>query len=184
VIIVLNSALGYVREARAEQAIAALQRMAAAIASVMREARGERVSSADLVPGDILVLAEGDPVGADAPLLEAASLTVAEASLTGASEAVLNESLRSTDSRGWRPGEHGVQRYCRDARPGRGNCDRHRYGNRDGQHRKSVELHGSVHFARKLANSPPYCGEAHMASDEAHVHVVDIDRPGHSSSFL
>ena len=88
VIVVLNAVLGYVQQARAEQAVAALQRMTAATAGVVRGGREERIAAADLVPGDILVLAEGDAVGADARLLEAASLTVAEASLTGESEAV------------------------------------------------------------------------------------------------
>ena len=91
VIIVLNAVLGYVQEARAEQAVAALQRMAAATAGVVRDGREERVASADLVRGDVLVLAEGDAVTADARLVEAASLTVAEASLTGESEAVLKD---------------------------------------------------------------------------------------------
>ena len=80
------------QEARAEQAVAALQRMAAATAGVMRDGREGRIATAaDLVPGDILLLAEGDAVSADARLLEAASLTLAEASLTGESEAVLKE---------------------------------------------------------------------------------------------
>src|SRR6266508_784882 len=60
----------------AEQAVAALQR---------------RVPADEVVPGDLLVLAEGDTVSADARLLQAASLKVAEASLTGESEAVLKE---------------------------------------------------------------------------------------------
>ena len=88
-IIVANGVLGYVQEARAEQAVAALQRMAAATAGVRRGGREERVPAADLVPGDVLVLAEGDAVSADARLVEAASLTVAEASLTGESEPVV-----------------------------------------------------------------------------------------------
>ena len=91
VIVVLNGVLGYVQEARAEQAVAALQRMAAATAGVLRDGHEERIATADLVPGDILLLAEGDAVSADARLLEAASLTVAEASLTGESEAVLKD---------------------------------------------------------------------------------------------
>ncbi|MGD9892975.1 MAG: cation-translocating P-type ATPase [Dehalococcoidia bacterium] len=91
VIVVLNAVLGYVQEARAEQAVAALQRMAAATAGVLRDSREERVTADDIVPGDILLLAEGDAVGADARLVEAASLMVAEASLTGESEAVLKD---------------------------------------------------------------------------------------------
>jgi magnesium-transporting ATPase (P-type) len=91
VIILLNAVLGYVQEARAEQAVAALQRMAAATAGVLRDGREERITADDVVPGDILLLAEGDAVSADARLVEAASLMVAEASLTGESEAVLKD---------------------------------------------------------------------------------------------
>ena len=91
VIIVLNAVLGYVQEARAEQAVAALQIMTASTAGVVRNGREERVASADVVPGDVLLLGEGDAVCADARLVEVASLTVAEASLTGESEAVLKD---------------------------------------------------------------------------------------------
>jgi magnesium-transporting ATPase (P-type) len=91
VIIVLNGVLGFVQEARAEEAVAALQRMAAATASVRRDGRDERIPAAGVVPGDVLLLAEGDAVSADGRLVEAASLMVAEASLTGESEAVLKD---------------------------------------------------------------------------------------------
>ena len=90
-IVVANAVLGYVQEARAEQAVAALQRMAAGTAGVVRDGREERVTAVDVVPGDVLLLAEGDAVAADGRLVEAASLTVAEASLTGESEAVLKD---------------------------------------------------------------------------------------------
>ena len=90
-IVILNAVLGYVQEARAEQAVAALQRMAAVNASVLRDGRVERVPSSDVVPGDVLLLAEGDAVAADARLAEASALTVAEASLTGESEPVLKQ---------------------------------------------------------------------------------------------
>jgi magnesium-transporting ATPase (P-type) len=93
-IVVLNAVLGYVQEARAEQAVAALQRMAAATAGVVRDGRELRIPAADVVPGDLLLLAEGDAVSADARLVEAASLLVAEASLTGESEAVLKDPAR------------------------------------------------------------------------------------------
>ncbi len=91
VIIVLNAVLGFVQEARAEQAVAALQRMTASTAGIVRNGREERVASADVVPGDVLMLGEGDAVCADARLAEVASLSVAEASLTGESEAVLKQ---------------------------------------------------------------------------------------------
>ncbi len=90
-IVLLNGVLGFVQEARAEQAVAALQRMAAATARVVRDGQTQRIAAADVVPGDLLLLAEGDAVSADARLVEVASLTVAEASLTGESEAVAKE---------------------------------------------------------------------------------------------
>ena len=82
-IVLANAALGYVQEARAEHAVAALQRLAAATASVVRDGREERIPAAKVVPGDVLLLEEGDAVAADGRLLEANSLTVTEASLTG-----------------------------------------------------------------------------------------------------
>ena len=91
VIIVANAILGYVQEAKAEEAVAALQRMAATTTAVRRDGRQVRVTAEELVPGDVMLLAEGDAVAADGRLLEAATLMVAEASLTGESEAVLKD---------------------------------------------------------------------------------------------
>jgi potassium/sodium efflux P-type ATPase len=95
-ILVANALLGYVQEARAEQAVAALQRMAAATATVVRDGAATRVPTTQIVPGDVLLLAEGDAVAADGRLVEAASLTVAEASLTGESEPVLKDAATLT----------------------------------------------------------------------------------------
>ena len=88
-IVLLNALLGYVHEARAENAVAALRRITAATSGVVRGGRLLRVPSSQLVRGDLLVLGEGDAVGADARLVQAATLRVQEASLTGESEAVL-----------------------------------------------------------------------------------------------
>ncbi len=87
-IMVLNAVLGFVQETRAERAVAALQRMTAAMATVVRDGCEQRVPSHGVVVGDVLLLAEGDVICADARVAEAASLYVAEASLTGESEAV------------------------------------------------------------------------------------------------
>jgi magnesium-transporting ATPase (P-type) len=89
VILVANAVLGYVQEARAEHAVASLQRMAAATSAVVRDGLETRVPAGDVVPGDVLLLAEGDAVSADGRVVEAASLMVAEAALTGESEPVL-----------------------------------------------------------------------------------------------
>ncbi len=88
-IVALNGALGYLQQARAEDAVAALARFTTATSSVLRDGQLRRVPSAELVKGDLLVLGEGDAVGADARLLQAASLRILEAALTGESEAVL-----------------------------------------------------------------------------------------------
>jgi len=90
-IVVANAVLGYVQEARAESAVAALARMTAVTSAVVRDGEIVRVPSAGLVRGDLLALGEGDAVGADARLARAESLRVQEASLTGEAEAVLKD---------------------------------------------------------------------------------------------
>ena len=90
-VIVLNGALGYAQEAKADSAVAALASMTSATCSVLRDGQLLRIASAELVAGDLLVLGEGDLVGADARLLRAATLLVQEASLTGESAAVLKD---------------------------------------------------------------------------------------------
>nr|MBP8272037.1 cation-translocating P-type ATPase [Sphaerotilus sp.] len=87
-VVVLNAVLGLLQEAKADHAVAALARMTEVTSSVLRGGQLQRIPSADLVRGDLLVLAEGDAVGADARLVEAAALHVQEAPLTGESEAV------------------------------------------------------------------------------------------------
>ncbi|MEE6178425.1 cation-translocating P-type ATPase [Mycobacterium sp. 050134] len=88
VILVLNAALGYVQEARAERAVDALARMTAATATVVRDGVAARVPARELVPGDVLLLREGDAVAADARLLSSEGLEVSEAALTGRSAPV------------------------------------------------------------------------------------------------
>ncbi|MFT3877856.1 MAG: cation-translocating P-type ATPase [Propioniciclava sp.] len=88
VIVLANAVIGFVQENKAADAVAALADMTASHATVLRDGRLTDVASSEIVPGDVLVLAEGDAVGADARLVSAASLRVQEASLTGESEAV------------------------------------------------------------------------------------------------
>jgi len=88
-IVLLNAALGYLQEGRAEQALAALRVMAAPEASVVRDGVEQRLPTRDLVPGDLVVLNEGDTISADAELKEVAELQTLESSLTGESVPVL-----------------------------------------------------------------------------------------------
>ncbi len=90
-VVALNAALGYAQEVKAENAVAALAAMTAATCAVVRDGQVQRITSAQLVRGDLMELAEGDLVGADARLVHAAALRVQEASLTGESEPVLKD---------------------------------------------------------------------------------------------
>ncbi|MBI5822835.1 MAG: cation-translocating P-type ATPase [Chloroflexi bacterium] len=84
-IVVLNAVLGIVQEQRAEQALAALKKLAAPDAQVIRDGVRRSVPSYNLVPGDIVFLESGNFIPADLRLLEAVNLRVEEASLTGES---------------------------------------------------------------------------------------------------
>lgn len=91
-VVLVNAVLGQLQEARAHSALAALARLSAVTCAVVRDGQLARLPSEALVRGDLLVLGEGDTVGADARLVQAASLRVHEASLTGESVAVLKDS--------------------------------------------------------------------------------------------
>jgi len=84
-IVILNATLGVVQERRAEQALAALKKLAAPDAQVLRDRQRQSVPSTQLVPGDIVLLEAGNYVPADIRLLEAANLRIEEAALTGES---------------------------------------------------------------------------------------------------
>jgi len=87
-IVILNAVLGVIQERRAEEALAALRRMAAPEAHVIRDGHRELVPARELVPGDIVLLESGNYVPADLRLLESANLKIEEAALTGESLAV------------------------------------------------------------------------------------------------
>ncbi|HLE14248.1 MAG TPA: HAD-IC family P-type ATPase, partial [Anaerolineales bacterium] len=90
-IVVLNAALGYTQEYRAEQSMAALKRMAVPSVRVLRDGRLQEISARDLVPGDAVLLETGNVVPADGRVLESVNLRVQEAALTGESEPVDKE---------------------------------------------------------------------------------------------
>jgi Ca2+-transporting ATPase len=87
-IVALNAVLGFTQEYRAEQALAALKRLAAPHVRVRRNGRLQDVASPDLVAGDVMVLEAGNVLAADGRVVESANLRAHEASLTGESEPV------------------------------------------------------------------------------------------------
>jgi Ca2+-transporting ATPase len=84
-VVVVNALIGTLQEGRAERSMAALRRLSALQINVRRDAQVQAVEARDLVPGDLLVLAAGDAIGADARVVEEAQLHAAEAALTGES---------------------------------------------------------------------------------------------------
>ena len=85
VVVLINAILGVYQESKAEQAIAALQEMAAATSKVLRNGQMQTIKSEDLVVGDVVILEAGDAVPADGRIIECASLKIEEAALTGES---------------------------------------------------------------------------------------------------
>lgn len=92
-VVLLNAVMGYIQESRAEEAIAALREMSAAHAHVIRNGAHRSITAAELVPGDIVHIAEGDTIPADARLIHSAALQIAEAALTGESLPVSKDAL-------------------------------------------------------------------------------------------
>ena len=87
-IVILNGILGYLQESRAEQALAALKKLSAPDVQVIRDAKTQEIAARELVPGDIVRLEAGVQIAADARLLEAQNLQIAESTLTGEATAV------------------------------------------------------------------------------------------------
>ncbi|ULQ59522.1 cation-translocating P-type ATPase [Brucepastera parasyntrophica] len=85
IVVVLNAVLGIFQESKAEKAIEALQKMSAPHTRVKRDGAVIEIKSEEVVPGDIVLLEAGDSVPADMRIIEAASLKIEEAALTGES---------------------------------------------------------------------------------------------------
>ncbi len=96
-VVMLNAVMGYIQESRAEEAVAALRQMSAAHANVIRDATRQSIQATEVVPGDIILIEEGDRVPADARLIQSTALQTAEAALTGESLPVSKDTLPITE---------------------------------------------------------------------------------------
>jgi Ca2+-transporting ATPase len=99
-VVLLNAIMGYIQESRAEQAVAALSQMSAAHANAIRDGARRSITASEVVPGDILLIEEGDTVPADARLIQSTALQTAEAALTGESLPVSKDTLPITEEVG------------------------------------------------------------------------------------
>ena len=99
-VVLLNALMSYVQQARSEQALRALRKMTAAQAHVVRAGVQHAVPAAELVPGDVIVVTEGDTVPADARLAESTALQTGEAALTGESLPVMKDVERIAEKVG------------------------------------------------------------------------------------
>jgi Ca2+-transporting ATPase len=88
-VVLLNALMGYFQESRAESAVAALRQMSAARARGIRDGERRTIPAADLVPGDLILVEEGDAIPADARVVQSTALQTAEAALTGESLPVM-----------------------------------------------------------------------------------------------
>lgn len=89
--VLVNTLLGYYQESKAEEALGALKNMLSPEAKVIRDGKKQKIPAEDLVPGDIVILAEGDKIPADGSLREAVNFSANESMLTGESTAVRKE---------------------------------------------------------------------------------------------
>jgi Ca2+-transporting ATPase len=97
-IVLLNAAIGFIQDYRAERAIAALKRLAALKATVVRDGGRHAIEASEIVPGDIVLVEAGNIVPADLRLIEAPQLKVAEAALTGEAVPVEKRAENLTDA--------------------------------------------------------------------------------------
>src|SRR3972149_6790288 len=104
-VVLVNAGFSFWQEYRAERAVAALKQVLPAYARVMRGGQEVRIPARDVVPGDLLVLAEGDNIPADARVVEEYGLRVNQATLTG--EAMPE---RKTAEASWREGLSDLER--------------------------------------------------------------------------
>jgi P-type Ca2+ transporter type 2C len=93
-VVLLNAAMGYMQESRAEAAVAALRAMSAAGAAVIRNGERRTIAASDTVPGDIILIEEGDTIPADARLIESTAAANGRGRVDGRESAVTKDDGR------------------------------------------------------------------------------------------
>ncbi len=93
IVVLINAIIGFIQKYKAEKAVEALKKMIAPQAKVLRGGHAQKIPTEEIVPGDILLLEEGDYISADAVLFEANEMETQEAILTGESTPVSKTAL-------------------------------------------------------------------------------------------
>ncbi len=117
-IVILNACIGFIQKFKAEKAIEALRKMVTPQARVLRHGKQIKISASEVVPGDILILEEGDTVNADAVVFEENELETQEAILTGESAPVEKNSLMHEEN--WQRGPEKIHRIVMGTMVARG----------------------------------------------------------------
>lgn len=90
-VIFINAVFTFIQEYRAEKALEALKKLLPFYVKVLRDGKEKEIHAREVVPGDIIMLSEGDKIPADARLIETSGLKVNNAPLTGESEPMLSD---------------------------------------------------------------------------------------------
>ena len=136
VVVLLNAVIGYIQESRAESAVAALRQMAAAHARVIRGGQQRAVPAAEVVPGDIVLIEEGDTIPADARVIQSTRSANCRGRADGRKRSRV-EGFRRHRWRGgtWRSAQHDFQRHRGHVRAWPCSRRGHRNAHGDGPHR-------------------------------------------------
>ena len=138
-VVLLNGAFSFWQEYKAERATEALRKLLPVYARVLREGQEQRIAAEELVPGDVMLLSEGDAISADGRLVQAFELRVDQSTLSGESRpGAQGRRCRGRDRPGTRrAAQPGLCRDARGRRHGTGGGICHRHGDRVRQDRRA-----------------------------------------------
>ena len=134
-VILVNGLFSFWQEYRAEKALAALRNLLPRHTTALRDGKAVQLPVAELVPGDVVLLAAGDDVPADCRLIEAFGVRVNTATLTGESMPKARDAAGRARGAGRIAARHPACRHLADLRRGEGHGVRHRHAHRIRQHR-------------------------------------------------
>ena len=133
----INGVFSFWQEFKAEKATEALRQLLPSYARVLRQGEEQRILAEELVPGDVMLLEEGDRISADARLVQESELRADQSTLSGESHPVrkTSEAVLSTGAGSRRNPQPGLCRHQRGRWHRQGHCFRHRHGHRVRQDR-------------------------------------------------